>query len=482
MPSMSATANGGTQYDHTGNHLLEFFSKAGSLFTNREHFYGNTTSALELFKSVWRSGDPEISMKLLFWLRDPRGGSGNRSGFRECVSWLCKEAPEWVIANAINIPKYGRWDDMKSLYCNGETSEAAASLWANEILTGNSLAAKWADHEDKHLRRKMYKYAKKILNKRFNGIGDVRRHIAKVRSNVVEVAMTKKEYNDINYSHVPSVAMARYTNAFNRNDAKRFTEYKAQLEKAIETGDTSVKVNAGAIYPHDVIRTLNNGDAGMADMQFKSLPDFMGKDIRIMTIADTSYSMSCRVSGCIRAIDVSQSLALYCSDRLGPKNPFYRKFMQFCSESQITNWSKCKNIHEASKLFNGAVGSTDIAKALNTLLDYAEAFSVTKEQMPNALLIISDMQFDKGGAKRDQETVVNAALQAWVDAGYDKPTIVYWNTDGNAGSPEKAAATNTALVSGFSTSILKSVFNNPENMTPHNVMMDAIKDYDVIIP
>jgi hypothetical protein len=76
---------------------------------------------------------------------------------------------------------------------------------------------------------------------------------------------------------------------------------------------------------------------------------------------------------------------------------------------------------------------------------------------------------------------VNSALQRWVDAGFDKPQIVYWNTAGNAGSPEKSRVANVALVSGFSPTILKSVFS-PEDMSPYNVMMDAIKGYEVVIP
>lgn len=482
MANMTTTGNGGTQYEHTGHHAVEFFSKAGSLFTNRGQHYGNEASALDLFKNVWHSGDHETAMKLLFWLRDPRGGAGNRSGFRECVSWLCKEAPEWVVANAIQIPKYGRYDDFKALYANKETGEVASTIWANDILAGNVLAAKWGDHEDKFLRRKLYKNAKKVINKRFNGIGDVRRHIAEVRSGVVEVAMTSKNYDSIDYSKVPSVAMARYTNAFNRNDSTRFLRYKEALENALENGG-DVKINAGAIYPHDVIRTLYTGDKSIANSQFKSLPNYMEETgMRVMTLADTSWSMRTTVSGSIRAVDVAQSLALYCSDRLGKDNPFYRRFMQFRDEATLTDWSKVDRLEDAISLFNEEVGSTDIAKALNTLLEYGEMFKATKEQMPNALVIVSDMQFDCGGAVQGQETVVNEALDAWVEAGYDKPLVVYWNTAGNAGSPERASATNTALVSGFSPSILKAVFKNPERLTPYNVMREAIDGYNVIVP
>lgn len=59
-------------YNSTGNALLEFFSKAGSLFENKGSYYEGETSALELFKPAFTT-DPERAVKLMFWLRDCRG-------------------------------------------------------------------------------------------------------------------------------------------------------------------------------------------------------------------------------------------------------------------------------------------------------------------------------------------------------------------------------------------------------------------------
>jgi hypothetical protein len=485
MAKTRTTRNGGTQFEHTGTHAVEFFSKAGSLFTKRKQHYGGETSALALFQQVWRSGNHEVAMKLLFWLRDPRGGAGNRSGFRECASWLAQEAPEWMVANAISIPKYGRYDDLQALYVNDATAHTATAIWANDIATGNVLASKWADITTD---KKLLKAIRKTDKAKFKDIGAVRRYIAQIRNTVVEVAMSKKEYSAINYSHTPSVAMARYTKAFLRNDDKRFTDYKAKLVKAIETGDKSVKVNAGAIFPHDIWRTLKSGgDKNIADAQFASLPNFMeGTNARILPIADTSGSMSCRVSGDIQAIDISMSLALYCSDRLDKENPFYRKFLEFSCESRMIDWSKHKGISDVyadKRIVTNAVGSTNIERALDTILSFGTMFNARKDQMPNCILIISDMQFDRGSTSSSQnDTVVNACMKKWEDVGFDRPTIVYWNTAGNSGSPEKAKTPNVALVSGFSPSILKAVFSDVESLTPYGIMMEAIKGYEVIIP
>lgn len=116
-----------------------------------------------------------------------------------------------------------------------------------------------------------------------------------------------------------------------------------------------------------------------------------------MVLADTSGSMDQKIAGDINAMDVCKGLTLYCSDRLGKENPFYRKFIQFCDEGKLTDWKKYDFTTALNgRIFNGAVGSTRIDKALNMLLSMGTMFNATAEQMPTVLLIISDMQFSQG--------------------------------------------------------------------------------------
>ena len=62
---MQKTNQGANAFEHTQNHALEFFAKAGSLFANRESYYGNESSAKELFINSFIV-DPRLSMRLLF--------------------------------------------------------------------------------------------------------------------------------------------------------------------------------------------------------------------------------------------------------------------------------------------------------------------------------------------------------------------------------------------------------------------------------
>ena len=440
------TNEGAIQYDHSYDNAVEFFSKAGSIYSTKKGkkaFYGNETTALELFKAVWFSGNYELSMKLLFWLRDCRGGSGNRSAFRESLKWLAQTDPKWIIANIDQIPKIGRWDDLRTL--NGTVAEqSAVELWSKAIAKKDGLACKWADRSDNNLLKSLRK------DKVVKDIGDFRRLLSEGRKNVVERAMCSGNWNEIKYPQVPSVAMSRYTKAFGKHDPQGFENFKVKVEK----GES--KINASVLFPHDLVRIVKNGDCDIADAQFKALPNWVGESkLRIMVICDSSGSMSSNIGGSVQAIDVSTSLALYCSDRIPENSPFHRKFIQFESESKLSDWKghtfseaygEGKNPMNREKehnqywssctgIFNGAVAGTRIDKALDMLLTNAQMFGATNDQVPNLLLIISDMQFSEGGCETNDNTVVENCLLKWELAGYNRPKVVYWNVAGYAGSP-----------------------------------------------
>lgn len=482
---MARTGNGDWAYDNTENALVEFFSKAGSLFKNKMEFYGNEQTALQLFKGAWGT-DRYKAMQLAMWLRDCRGGSGNRSGFRDVIRWVAEKDSDWVEANMHFIPEVGRWDDLQALI-GTSCEDDAMSFWVRAIQDGNGLAAKWAPRakRNKEVFNKLRRTAK-MSPKDF-------RKLLVNNTKVVETSMCNQDFQDIEYSKVPSVAMSRYNNAFKKHDGARFSDWKNKLE----TGEE--KVNASVLFPHDVFRTLmadlkggyNGGwghygnrsyeDSKLANAQFEALPDYMeGADMRIMSICDFSGSMDwAKVSGSITALHVSLSLGLYCSDRLGKENPFYRKFIPFSDDSSLVCW-KDETFSVAAQAHNdGFCGSTNIKAALNQILDAGRLLGATDNQMPNCLLILSDMQFYEGTV--DGETTVETGMKEWEAAGYTRPRIVYWNLAGNRNSPATVHHKDVALVSGFSPSLLKAILGG-DDFTPMGILERAIEKYRVIDP
>ncbi len=461
---MYKTKEGGVAHEHSLDHAVEFFSKAGSIFSGGESFYGSEETALSLFQKVWIV-DKEEAFKLLLWLRDCRGGAGNRSGFRECLTWVAKHDPVWVRLNLGWIPEVGRWDDLRSLF-GTPVEERASRTWAAAIREKDVLAAKWADRKDKPV-----KHALGIKKE-----GEFRRLLASIRTkHIVEHKMSMKNWEAIEYPKVPSVAMSRYTNAFMRNDPERFQDFKASLRRG------EVDIKADVLFPHDCVRTLFHGDSEIADAQFEALPNYMeGVDERIIVIADTSGSMDVPVSGSVRAVEISQGLALYCSAKIPAENPFHKKFIGFGSEGRFVNWDGM-SFSEAvrdPKVFDRAVAQTRIDRALDLILETAKFFNLSQDQIPTTLLIVSDMQFHRGSVSDEAE--VAAALRKWTDSGYRKPKVVYWNTAGYAGQPDTVYGDNIAMVSGFSPAILKSIFSG-DDFSPRAVMERALEKYEIFV-
>jgi len=479
------TNEGAFQYEHSLNHCVEFFSKAGSLYdTDKPSFYSNKEDILSLFQRSWIT-NKEISFKLLLWLRDCRGGAGNRSGFRRCLKWLAKRDKDskWISENIELISKYGRFDDLRSLFKTNSESEAV-SLWIKNILNKNVLAAKWAKRTDIPL------FLKLKDDDHVRNMGDFRRLLSSIRSeHIIETKMCSNKWDEINYKAVPSVAMSRFSNAFIKHDMEGFTDYKNKLANKETT------INSSVLFPHDCVRNVKNGDVTIANEQFESLPNYIGDNKSIMVLSDSSGSMVSPVSRSksITAFDVTCGLALYCSSMIPKDSPFHKKFIQFCSESKLTSWEGLK-FSEAICSFDGAVGSTRIDLALKLLLNIAKMFAISDDNMPKMLLICSDMQFSVAtkfslneirsgrGKKCDEpETLIERELKNWDESGYSRPKIVYWNLCPYVGQPETVDNKNIALISGFSPSILKSVLSC-DDLSPINVMMMALEKYDITIP
>jgi len=112
--------------------------------------------------------------------------------------------------------------------------------------------------------------------------------------------------------------------------------------------------------------------------------------------------------------------------------------------------------------------NTDLnAVFMNLLLPLAIKHQIKQEDMIKRLFIFSDMQFDEGcgtSANPAQwKTNHDAIKKAYEDAGYDMPQIVYWDLANLQTMPVTAEIEGTALMNGFSPSMLK-VFMGEEEL------------------
>lgn len=454
------TENAMKTHSTSDSALVDFFGSAAGARKMRED------QLITLFDRAVKE-DMDKALKLLFWLRDVRGGAGERKAFRTCVDYLAEFYPEQLYKNVKYIPEFGRWDDILELL-GTDLESAALRVIAYALRNEDSLCAKWMPRKGK-VAAKLRAYLK-LTPKAY-------RKLLVRLTNVVETPMCANEYSRIDYSKLPSLASARYQAAFSRNDAARYEAYKNALKKG------EAKINASAIYPHDIVRSLLRGDASVADAQWAALPNYLeGSEYqRILPLVDTSGSMSVSVSGVVTAMDVAVGLGIYLSER--NEGIFKDHFMTFSNQPTLqhltgTLSSRARQLRTANWDFN-----TDLMLAFDTILTKAVQNRVPENHMPEVILVISDMQFDQ--CTRYNSNALEGIRRRYSNAGYVMPKVIFWNINGRAGqSPVKVRDNNTALISGFSPSIMKYVLapGNLEKLTPYNMMLEVVNSprYSVI--
>jgi hypothetical protein len=411
--------------------------------------------------------DPKRAMKLLFWARDVRGGAGERQVFKDIIIYLAENHNLALKPNLHLISEYGRFDDL--LVLMGTYMETQAlQIITDAIKAENGLCAKWMPRKGVN--------AEKLRNFMKMSPKQYRKTLVNLTS-VVETKMCAKEWNTIEFGKLPSVASARYQKAFGKNAYESYSAYIASLVKG------EAKINAGAVYPYDVTKSLNHGNATVANEQWKALPNYMeGANDMILPVVDVSGSMSCPAGGSksVTCMDVAISLGLYISER--NEGPFKDAFITFSSNPQLQVLSGSLKDRYAQMSSSDWGMSTNLEATFKLILDQATKHNLSQDEMPNKILILSDMEFNSatgGGGWRNEGGKWNPTAQQMIEkmydvAGYVMPQIVYWNIQSrNGGVPVAFDKQGTALVSGFSPAIMTSLLGG-EIESPQQIMDKTI--------
>ena len=413
--------------------------------------------------------DKDIALRIAQHARDARGGAGERKIFRDILVHLEKHDPASAKALLAKVPEIGRWDDI-FVFKSKELKEVAYTMLGNALREKNGLAAKWTPRQGPVAAevRKFFGMSPKFYRKSLVEM-----------TKVVETQMCAKDWDNINFSHVPSVAAARYKKAFNRN-TPAYAAYVAELVKDPKDRTVDVKVNAGAVYPYDVLKGLmnkylmknyNKTELDLITKQWEALPNFVG-DANVLALVDVSGSMSCPAgSSGVSCLDVAVSLGLYVADK--NKGKFKDTFLTFSSNPELLHLKGniVEKINQMSK--SKWEMSTNLHKAFDKILSVAVEGGVPQSEMPSTLLIMSDMQFN--ACIRFDDSAMQMIKRKYKDAGYELPQVVFWNLNAKDNVPVKADASGVALVSGFSPSILKAVLAaDTAEFTPYGIMMKAL--------
>ena len=495
--NLTYTENGAKTYKSTMNGLLDLFAMGGAYRKRSD------ADVITLFKKAFDENET-YALKCLFYLRDVRGGQGERRFFRTIIKWLAIEHTDAIKRNLEYIPFYGRWDDLYALV--GTPLEIDAFSLMHKQLTLDvqsktpSLLAKWLKSENtssKESRRLAYK-TRSYLNMNHR---EYRKTLSILRGRirVLEKLMSAGKWDEIEFDKIPSRAGMIYKNAFARHDVERMKSEKEVISYKDFAKDKNTKVNAKALYPYEVVKeAMTFGSWGyyfgkaknsydiydterlMVNKYWENLEDFFnGCSFNGICVADTSGSMYGD------PLCVALSIAMYCAER--NTGPFANHFFTFSSNPtflEIEGVDFVDKINRMSKADWG--GSTNVEAVFDDMLNIAVEKHCSQDEIPESVIIVSDMEFDDcvcAGPRSQRywsyarnsteanETLFETIERRWNQAGYKMPNLIFWNVEARQDNIPMRINGHVSYVSGFSPVLFEQIL---KGKTAIDLMMDKI--------
>lgn len=482
--NFTTTENGAGAYKSTLNACLDMFGSMGAMR------HSDDAEIQSMFEKAFRE-DPDFAVKMAFYFRDIRGGQGTRRQFRLMMQWLAVHDEAYVINNLENFMEYGRGDDYLCLLDTPIACRVMDVMMSTlktdyvHMKEGKpiSLLAKWMPSENASSEQTK-KYARQFCRYVKWTPKNYRKLLSMLRAylKVVEVKMSAREWNSIDYETVPAKAAMIYSDAFERHDNYGYDQYLTKLAM----GEADVK--AASLYPVDIVHkalTAGNStrkDRILLDAMWNKLPNYLeGKEETGICVVDVSGSMYGQ------PIEVAISLGMYCADKC--RGPFANHFITFSSSPELVEvtgkdiFDKVQNIERANW-----DGSTNLEAVFALMLRTAIQNKTPKADMPQKLYIISDMQFNEArgvgryyysrghyGRMDATEPFMQSMKRKYAAAGYDMPAIVYWNVRASQCGMFQSTfeGENCCMVSGYSASLFKSVIEGTTYEVEEVIVYDA---------
>lgn len=474
------TENGAVAKKSTMDKVYDMFAFGGAY---RER---TDDDVVLLFKNAYEQ-NPLLAMKCLFYLRDVRGGQGERRFFRLCMKWLARTHTASVRRNLELIPEFGRWDDLYE-FIGTSLEKDAFRLMKNQLALDiqcktPSLLAKWlksentSSAESRSLANKTREYFN-MTHKQYRKTLSILRE----RIKVLERLMSANRWDEIEFDKIPSKAGLVYRNAFARRDM-----IKAKYEKFAKSTET--KVNAKTLYPYEVVgkaATLMRGrgywysspqvdwdniERLMINKYWDNLADyFKGASLDAMAIVDTSGSMYGQ------PLDVAISLGIYCAEKA--KGPFHGNYISFSRNARLIEIEGVDFCDKVNRIYQkNLCENTNLESAFNLVLNTAIKHHLKQSDLPKNLIIISDMEIDSaqgygywGRNNDDVKTTMDFIRRSWERAGYEMPNLIYWNVNARHNTILDDGP-NITYVSGMSPSIFEQIMTNKTGI---DLMLDKL--------
>lgn len=482
------TANGGLAHKTSGEALYDLFSLGGAYRQRSD------TDCVFLFMKAYDE-DPVYALKCLFYLRDVRGGQGERRFFRVCAKWLANERTEAMRRNLKYVPEYGRWDDLY-VFCKTPLEHDMWELMRKQIALDMecktpSLLAKWLKSENTSSRescvlgdatRQAFGMSHKQYRKTLS--------ILRKRINVLERLMSEKRWDEIEFDKIPSKAGLVYKNAFARHDVERMKAAVEVQSYADFVKDKTTKVNTKALYPYEIVaKAFNltyNGSWGWSSSKepdeveraavnkfWDSYGEELAKlDLNALCVVDTSGSMWGREAS--SPINMAIALGMMAAEKA--KGPFHGTYVSFSSRPQVINIEGIDFVDKVRRIYQtNLCENTNLEATFDMLLRTAINNRVKPQDMPKSIIVISDMQIDSSygwgvNSHGRTRTMMEGMREKWARNGYALPHLVYWNVNASKDTFLDDGP-NVSYVSGSSAVLFEQI---AKGVTAIDLMYDKL--------
>lgn len=475
------TENGALTHKSTMSGLLDLFGMGAAYRTRSD------VDCIMLFSKAYDE-DPVYALKCLFYLRDVRGGQGERRFFRVVTRWLANNKTEAMRRNLKFVPEFGRWDDLYE-FIDTKLEKDAFELMRKQLMLDvqcktPSLLAKWLKSENTSSSK-----SRALANKTREAFHMTHKEYRKTlstlreRIKVLERLMSENRWDEIEFDKIPSKAGLVYRNAFARHDLERMLNNPEIKTYAEFIKDTETKVNAKTLYPYEVVAkaynltyknysyyyhnsfddNLDSTDRAAINKYWDNLKDyFNGCSLDALCMIDTSGSMW--GSEASAPINVAISIGLYAAERA--RGPFAGHYISFSSRPQLIETAGIDFVDKVRRIYStNLCENTNIEAAFDMLLNTAIKTHCKQSDLPKSIIVVSDMEFDaaRGYYSRGNSnvnTLMESIREKWARYGYCLPHLIYWNCQARQNNiPEDIGCGLVSYVSGMSPSIFETILS-----------------------
>lgn len=461
---MTTTANGDSCYRTTLDTAVDLFGMVGA---SRQ----KPGQVLPSFQRLCTE-DLKMAMAFLFYTRDIRHGLGERVVFRRMLNAFGRRFPEIGKAMIPFIPEYGRYDDLFA-FCQTPVEkplfEYLKKLFLNAMKNPESVSplfAKWMPSINCHSKTSRL-LARRLAHTLGFDERTYRKALVSLRQGkIIENYLREMDYS-FDYAHVPSQAMHKYRQAFERNDGYRYSAYLEDVAVGKK------KIHAGTLFPYEIVSEYSENMDEVSKLAMENKWQAMKGGLK----GDLKNTIVVRDgSGSMRGYpdQVATSLAILFSEYL--EGPFKNSFITFSHKPRLITiprhslYDKLEFLHHFDDYTN-----TDIFRVYKLIANLEH--QLPKEQCVERILIISDMEFD---AAEMELPTYDVFLRLFKKADLPVPQVIFLNVHAFGIHFAATKDNQVQLLSGASKSLV-DLLTRGKDFTPRDLVEEAVTPYYPVV-